>query len=306
MKAWTVFVVVLAACGDDVGRFVEVDPPMDPAEFCEGYYAARLSAVDRCCSAADRPLILDDTNRARMVSECTSGLGAALDGMTVELYRGNGRACIAAVQVEADARACTDDFLDWDGPLELIECIDAFFGWVPEGGACADSLECEGTIACVGNGASSGGVCTKSPGVDELCQGGPTLNPVSSTGLPPFGHPECAGGLECRATGQDASSWALRCVPLAGAEEACFGGCLDEEMECRFVCRVPGTEGQGCPCAPGFYCECITPGCDQGDDAQLACRAALPAGSPCESRVDDPCLGRCGDAGVCEEFCGSG
>jgi hypothetical protein len=259
--------------GDDVEPVYPVDakaPTLPLAEkLCEALHATPEKKRAACCNAT--PGIV-------MTSECTRTLSAAIRGKAVTVSESDVDACIAAF--DATLAGC-----DWVGPFPPgppPACRGVVKGAVRAGQKCRSSLECEGSLRCLGAGPTTPGTCGHAKADGEACGG--TVDALATftrdTDLDAQ-HPECAtscirhkcspaiaAGGTCRTTADCASGLlclgaaAKKCTaaPLPSeAGEACPGGTCGDGLSCiRGKCTARKAGGQAC--TADFECRggCVT------------------------------------------------
>lgn len=308
MRIVLLFVLALAACGDDDGG----DGVLTADELPAAYRSAACSYFVRCgifpdlaaCRSANLPILTDGFTFA-----LDPNLVAAIDAGHVQLDTAQVQACLGAIA----GLSC--DYTS-GGHVGLMEhCWHFLHGTLPGGATCFLREECisnqcsggstfDACVAgtCVGDTppattpAELGMPCSFDPGCVEgaFCDYNSTGTCVALRGL----GETCVNGGEC-ATGLACVGGAppRTCKPLPGLGEPCPDlVCGDAGAYCANggTCERIGLEGDACTggivgeCAPAYPCNTSTG----------TCTRAPGVGEPCDYST----YLRCFDAGVvCDE-----
>lgn len=231
-----------------------------------------------------------------VTSECTRTLSAALRHGAVEIDPGAADACLAAFERVLDG-------CDWVGPFPPgppAACEGIVKGKLAAGQKCRSSLECSGTLRCLGVGPTTPGKCGPPKADGEICGGTvDTLAEYTRQSGVDRAHPECkdrcvrhkcappvAASEPCQTTTDCAEG--LACIQIAPGtskslpKKVCTAG------------KLPGKDGEACP---GGECEtglsCILGKCATRRPAGAACKFDFECRGGC-LREDGGTKGKCG------------
>lgn len=278
-----------AAESDDVEPVYKIDPkaPIHPlaAKLCKILSELPEKKRAACCNTA--PGIV-------MTDVCAPTLSAALKASAVQLAEGEVEQCETAYQKTLEG-------CDWVGPFPPAppeKCLGIVHGLLASGAVCRSSLECTGSLRCLGSGPTTKGKCGPVKNDGDLCGG--TVDPLAGflrqTSDLDRQHPECkercvrhkcsapvdADG-ECQVTADCKDG--LQCLgATAGAPK--LGGQVGKK-KC-VAGKLPGKDGEACPggeCEKGLSC------------IRGKCTVRKGTGEACTD--DFECKGGClrGDAG---------
>jgi hypothetical protein len=298
------------AAGPDVNADV-VDPLVVAInQFCDQAFGAEQSALDACCSAADK-----QTNEYGDVSAflmqgaqtCTVELTQSVVSMRATFDMNATAACIQQIQATWGTKACWPQIaLNRPAPLTFAssDCSGVMAGKQGSGMPCDNDLECLDGLSCVGETTSQAGVCKPPGAMGAACGAGNcAVDCVSEWG---FGsHPACGSGLYCADTCQPQIPAGQSCSDTPGA---CANGLVCAGSKCSAAYA-----GDGGACASLAECQdgltCVA----QGDSGVETCVPKGAQGAPCSA--DDQCQGYCevddagGSSGAmngsCATLCGS-
>jgi hypothetical protein len=283
-----------ASGGDDVEPVYAIEPNAPPVPLAEKLCAALNETQEKkraaCCKST--PGIVVNT-------ECSRMLGAALRASAVDLAPADVDACVAAW--DKTLEGC-----DWVGPFPPAPpapCMGIIKGKIASGKKCRSSLECSGSLRCLGVGPTTPGHCGPPKASGELCGG--TVDPLVGFTLHTNEldklHPECAPDVRCikhRCAAPAAEGAAcqttsdckdgLQCVPaVAGAPK------LGAPAR---ACKAAALPKQGEPC-PGGVCgeglSCIKNTCTSRKATGEACSADFECRGGC-LKPDGGAKGTCG------------
>lgn len=263
---------------------IEADAPAVPLaeKLCAALSELPENKRAACCST---------TPGVVLTAECTRALSAALRHKAVEIAENDVTVCIAAF--EQTLAGC-----DWVGPFPPgppPACLGIVKGRIAAGQKCRSSLECAGSLRCLGVGPTTTGSCGAPKSTGELCGGTvDTLAGYTRQSDVDKRHPECkercikrkcappvAEGGACQTTADCGDG--LQCILVTSTAAPKLGF---PQKKC--VAKALPKEGEPCP---GGVCEgdlrCI----------RNRCAARKAAGEECTA--DFECRGGCleGDAG---------
>lgn len=286
--------------------------PLGPDELCEKAFGAALEDTLGKCTPEDKQT--SEYQRIAGVAGLGAGVCKTIVGGAVAKKRATFDGAKAAACAEA-LRATLGASRGKRGTTAPPpSCDGVVTGEEGAGEACADDIECQEGLACVGNGSllderdggPRDGVCIGPAAVGAKC----ARNAESSIGIG-GAHPTCAAGAFC-------DSLEHTCKPAGGAGARCTN---DRQCASGLACHlakcgaaVLQAAGGACldetDCAEDLFCE----GANAFDEPPKPgkCGAKKAAGEACRSAAD--CKGRCemgnagllGDRGKCVAFCGSG
>ncbi|MCA9585505.1 MAG: hypothetical protein KC657_09120 [Myxococcales bacterium] len=275
---------------DDVKPAYPTDVKPHPlaTKLCEGLHHMPETRRAECCHASEGVVL---------TSECVRALSAALEAKAVTLAETDVDTCISAF-------AKLHEGCDWVGPFgpaPPTECQGLIKGHVAKGARCRSSLECEGSLRCLGVGPTTLGRCGDAKANGDACGGttDPLANPTRQTAYDTQ-HPECRERCikhrcgtpvpekgDCAITADCAEG--LLCVPDKG-----LTGLRAARGPKKCEKREPAKLGQPCP---GGACEggasCVGGKCIQKKGAGEACTLDFECKGGC-LRADGGTKGTCG------------
>jgi hypothetical protein len=267
-------------------------PPVPLAEkLCKGLQEMPETKRSTCCKA---------TMGIVVTSECVRNLSAAIRHKALDLAESDVDACLAAF--DKTLSGC-----DWVGPFAPgppPACMGIMKGKIAAGQKCRSSLECTGTLRCLGVGPTTPGKCGNAKSTGELCGGTvDTLATYTRQNNLDTQHAECKekcikhkcappaavdatcqttqdceDGLQCLAIigGDPKKGPAKKCMqkPMPKEGEACPGGVCEGELQCiKNKCSSRRAAGQDC--TADFECigGCLKP--DGGDKGKCGMRCDI-------------------------------
>lgn len=246
------------SAGEDVQPVYPVDPKAPPvpiaAKLCEALHAMPEKKRAACCAS---------TPGVVMTTECTRTLSAAIRAKAVTVSEVDVEACAAAWDKALEG-------CDWVGPFAPAPpaaCRGVVKGALAAGATCRSSLECQGSLRCLGAGPTTTGRCGSAKADGDVCGGTvDALATFTRDGDLDKQHPECAHtcirhkcatpaaeGSACRTTGdcqEGLSCLAKKCTqaPVPSSDGApCPGGACTDGLSCiRGKCTARKSAGEAC------------------------------------------------------------
>jgi hypothetical protein len=254
-------------------RDVKDVPPL-VARLCEALHTLPRVRWAECCQS---------TPGTVLTSECTRNVTGAIAGGAIALSEDGVARCEAAM-------AKVHEGCDWVGPWPRetpAECRSLFRGSRKANDACRSTLECEGSLRCLGVGPTDAGRCGEPPPIGGLCGSAvDALAVYARQDDVDEVHPMCGGGYCDR----------NRCAPHVELGGKCTASVQCGEGRCvegACVADRRGAVGEPCSggdCQAGLRC------------VSRACVSPKAAGETCTD--DRDCLGGC-VGGVCKMTCES-